>query len=272
MGKGGTMEPFYFGESSRLLFGVYHPPKGDTSRSVGVVLCHPMGQEYIRSHRALLRLAVSLSSAGFHVLRFDQYGCGDSQGECVDGRIGQWVSDISTAVDELAGGCGADRICTVGLRLGGSLSIMAGIERGDIDGVVLWDPIVNGQRYLNELDDLHGEWLRGSFAKARKDDAGGEQCEILGYPLPDGLAEEIKNLDLLSLQEIPGRNVLLIDSGESVEDESFKKHLECIGVNLHYRHITAPSVWIKDADGMSKGIVPVEVIRSVTSWISEVLA
>jgi len=51
------MEPFYFRQPSRPLFGVYHPAQPGKSRNVGVVLCHPMGQEYVRSHRSLLQLA-----------------------------------------------------------------------------------------------------------------------------------------------------------------------------------------------------------------------
>ena len=83
------MEPFYFGKSPRALFGVYHPPKAGMTRKTGVVLCYPMGHEYVYSHRAFLRLAMLLSSAGFHVLRFDFYGCGDSEGDCKEGKIRQ---------------------------------------------------------------------------------------------------------------------------------------------------------------------------------------
>ena len=48
------------------------------ARQSAIVLCQPLGHGYLRAHRAFRNLAVSLASQGFHVLRFDYYGCGDS--------------------------------------------------------------------------------------------------------------------------------------------------------------------------------------------------
>ena len=59
------MNPFFFGESERALFGLYHPPKSATVRELGVVLCYPMGQEYMRAHRAFRQLALILSNFEF---------------------------------------------------------------------------------------------------------------------------------------------------------------------------------------------------------------
>ena len=81
------MNPFYFGDSSRRLFGIYHPPKGQSPRSHGIVLCCPFGQEYMRSHRAFRQLANLLSRRGFHVFRFDYHGTGDSDGESTEASV-----------------------------------------------------------------------------------------------------------------------------------------------------------------------------------------
>jgi len=37
--------------------------------------------------------------------------------------------------------------------------MMVGTERDDITGMVLWDPIVNGRAYIQELTTLHREML-----------------------------------------------------------------------------------------------------------------
>ena len=95
------MEPSFFGEPSRRLFGIYHPPAAEVDRPVGLVLCHPWGQEQIRAHRALMQLAKQLSQSGHHVLRFDCTGCGDSDGAVEDGRVEVWLADIAIAVEEL---------------------------------------------------------------------------------------------------------------------------------------------------------------------------
>ena len=95
------MITFYFGPTDKSLFGIYHKPKSMKDRRKGIVLCYPMGQEYIRSHRALHQLAIKLSGTGFHVLRFDYYGCGDSFGYCQEGNLNQWTQDIQIAIQKL---------------------------------------------------------------------------------------------------------------------------------------------------------------------------
>ena len=66
-----------------------------------MVLCYPWGSEYIHAHRALRQLATRLSMAGFHTLRFDYFGTGDSAGEMEDADLGVWEDDIETAIEEL---------------------------------------------------------------------------------------------------------------------------------------------------------------------------
>lgn len=82
------MEPFYFGTPDEPLFGIYHPPVSEPVRDVGVLLCYPIGHEYIVSHRFYRQLSIRLAEAGFHVLRFDYYASGDSGGECELGSPG----------------------------------------------------------------------------------------------------------------------------------------------------------------------------------------
>ncbi len=85
--------------------------KIQTARTCAVVLCYPIGQEYIRSHRAIYQLAVRLSQAGFHVLRFDYFGCGDSEGDFEEGSLAQWTSDIHSAIAEIQERSGLTSIC-----------------------------------------------------------------------------------------------------------------------------------------------------------------
>jgi alpha/beta superfamily hydrolase len=265
------MEPFYFGKPSKLLFGNYHPPQGARIRDIGVVLCYPMGQEYIRSHRAFLQLAKLLSSNGFHVLRFDFYGCGDSEGNCNDGNINQWLADISIAVNELRSGCDVKHICLVGLRLGAAMSIIAGSKIDGVKGIIIWDPIVNGKQYLDELKHLHMQWLEGSFAKSQIRPKGKDYDEILGFVLTDSLKEELENLNLLKLRQKPADYILIVESRQVASNSLLKEHLDSIGVNLQYKHISSPKVWVKvkENDENSNGLVPIKILQFIVSWISE---
>ena len=111
------MNPFFFGDSDAPLYGVYHPPTG-SPRNEGVVLCASFGQEAMRSHRALRQLGLLLAKKGYHVLRFDYRGAGDSGLDMWDVDAQMWQQDVDTAIVELREMSGVDKISVVGLRVG----------------------------------------------------------------------------------------------------------------------------------------------------------
>ncbi|TNF50884.1 hypothetical protein EP232_00075, partial [bacterium] len=205
------METFYFGEPPKLLFGAYHPAQNFNHRRVGVILCYPIINEYLRAHRAFVRLATQLATEGFHVLRFDYFGCGDSYGDDVDGSLLEWTKNISTAIDELKNGCDASHICLIGLRMGATLALLATEDRDDIDTMVLWESIVNGEEYIREIKQLHLKSTEvGGFPAAVKDqsDANYQLAEIHGFRITDLMMDELRKLDLLSMEQSPAKSIL----------------------------------------------------------------
>jgi alpha/beta superfamily hydrolase len=265
----GDIEPFYFGTSTKPLFGCYHAPQGGPFRDCGVVLCYPMGQEYIRSHRAYRQLAIRLSSAGFPVLRFDFYGCGDSSGDCEEGEMRQWLADISTAIGEIKGRCSVVKICLVGLRFGGTLAMLVGAERGDIAGLVLWEPVVSGRAYMEELTALHQQQLRPYIAGQSCHSNVNRQVEILGFPLTHGLRTDLEKINLLAVRQKPANHAFLIEQHAEAGAGGLCEYLQNFDIHVDYQHILSPSIWIKDS-GSNKGLVPRLLLQSVVSWIAEV--
>jgi len=265
----GNIEPFYFGSSSKPLFGCYHAPQSVTSQDCGVVLCYPMGREYIQFHRAYRQLALRLSRIGFPVFQFDFYGCGDSSGDCEQGWIGQWLADISTAIGEMGRRGGVEKACLVGLRLGGTLAMMAGAERGDIDGMVLWDPVVSGRVYVEELTALHQDMLRYAHVKPKRRPTGEGRAEVVGFPLTDYMVADLENIDLLAIQQKPASNVLLIETNETVDQGRLREYLTSIETRVEYQHFPNPQLWTWIED-FGQILVPHQILQSVISWISEV--
>ena len=94
------MQPFYFGSAERSLFGLYTPSRGRSHRDLGALLCYPMGAEYMRAHRAFRQLGTLLNRQGFHVLRFDYFGTGDSAGEGTEATVEQWLEDVDAEDEE----------------------------------------------------------------------------------------------------------------------------------------------------------------------------
>lgn len=211
---------------------------------MGVVICNPFGQEYLRSHRSLRELAGRLARAGFDVLRFDYYGCGDSAGESEQGTLEQWLLDISSAMAEVREASGSPELALVGLRLGGSLAAMAAEQRGDVARLVLWDAILDGAAYLRELHDAHQVWLHDHAHRAGAS-APGPLREALGFPLSPALSASIASLR--------------IDGGEGPSDRV---------LTIDHRSVPGGRVWLHD-DGLDRTLVPHAVLDAIESWLME---
>src|SRR3954467_9063204 len=113
------MNPLFFGRSSRQLFGAYDPPaSGLSARQEGIVLCPPLANEYLIAHPTYRLLARHLAGTGYHVLRFDYYGTGDSAGDFEETDQQQWLGDIDAAVTEIKDLGQVSRVVLVGLRFG----------------------------------------------------------------------------------------------------------------------------------------------------------
>jgi len=210
------MHPFYFGDGPIRLFGAYHSARGTVARPDAVVLCHPFGHEYIRAHRTLQTLATQLSDHGYHVLRFDYYGCGDSAGRAEDARVAQWISDIGTAIDELKDMSDAARVSLVGVRLGGTLAALVQAGRADVDTLVLWDPVLAGREYLEELTATEGKWLE-SRPLMQTPDRQAVPEELIGFPVSAALRQDLNEMDVARVGSWQARQVVEIVSAEAPE-------------------------------------------------------
>lgn len=142
------MSAFFFGPPRAQLFGYFHEAAGPDRGAV--LLCGPWAREYEYAHRAMTRLAELLADDGHHVLRFDYAGTGDSWGDTTEADLDRWVDDAGTAMDELRALSGRQRIDLVGLRLGCLVASRAAVGRHDVDRIVLWDPMVDGRRWVEE--------------------------------------------------------------------------------------------------------------------------
>ena len=265
-----SRDSFFFGSAAKQLFGCYHGAPPDSSKKWGFVLCYPLGQEYIRCHRTFLQMAVRMSRAGFPVLRFDYFGCGDSAGSLEEATIAHWVEDISTAANELKKRSGIENVCVLGLRLGGTLAVLAGQQaNSDIDGFVLWNPVVEGDNYIKELHMLQKESLRTIYVSG-KNGKNKNAYEFLGYSFSKNLIGDIRALDLFSnSDEIFRKKNLIIKSGKMDDWEMLKKKLSAINSEPKYVELSGANVWLEEP---FREIVQQPVITSAIDWAKEVLS
>jgi len=268
-GSNPPIEPFYF-RTDRPLFGCYHRPQRQPPRPCAIVLCHPLGDEYIRFFRALRQLAVQLAGAGFPVLRFDWYGSGDSSGEAEEWRLSDWQADLCAAIAEARRRSGAPAIALAGLHLGATLAAAVAAAGQDIVAAVLWDAVLDGKAYLQELQDLHTSMLRRAHLLP-EDPGRAIVCgpEILGFPMSPDLRADIAAIDLPGLPGSPAAHILLVESNPQVSQAAFAAHLRELSAGPELITAASPQLWVWE-EGVDTVIVPHSILQAITSWLAGV--
>ena len=264
------MNPFYFGTSAYPLYGVHHPPSG-AATGIAVVLCYPMGGEYLRAHRAFRQLTNLLVRSGAHVLRFDYLGTGDSGGDPSDASIPRWLEDIDAAILELKESTGFGRVSLAGLRMGATLAATAGFGREDIARIVLWDPIAHG-----------GAWIDGVIPEAIRGGAGNPvdtdipfppgTVGVEGFPLTPTLAGEVRALDLAGIQPAGGAIIEVLVPREDVALRALVERWNAADQagtgRATYRCIPSEGDWAV-GDRFGSALIPQAIIQGVVQCLTE---
>ncbi|NWG15761.1 MAG: alpha/beta fold hydrolase [Chloroflexi bacterium] len=260
---GEAVEVFYFGAPDQPLYGVFHQPAANV-RSCAIVLCPPIEQEYIRCHRAYRQLAVRLARAGFPTLRFDYYGTGDSSGDEAVMGLDVWLDNVGAAMEEAKSRGGASRVALVGLRLGAALALMAARGRPDVAAVALWEPVVSGREYLNELMAWHQEKLR-YFLSNIVMDSGQKPTELLGFAITDRMFESLTSLNLLGEGQKLSNPVYIVEAEPDTLVNQLRQQLANRSTEVTYQNADGPRVWTDDPD---KALVPNQVLEAIVNWVS----
>lgn len=141
---------FHNGGMCRL-FGLIHEPVGSPLGEAWL-FCHPFIEEKLWAHRVFVAFARALAARGAWVLRFDMMGNGDSEGRFSETSVDTMLGDIECAVNQLRRLSGIEKnIGLLGLRLGATLAALTAERNPNIGKLVLWDPIVDGAKYMQEL-------------------------------------------------------------------------------------------------------------------------
>jgi alpha-beta hydrolase superfamily lysophospholipase len=257
-----TAQPHYLTEGERPLFTWHHPAKPNVRRGAGVVLCAPIGSEYICAYRAWRILAERLAGVGFDVFRFDYEGTGDSAGDPEEpDRLQAWLRNIQCVLTEAQRVTGWNEVALIGLRIGATLALEAAAARGGVARLVLWSPFRSGRSYVRELK---------AFASISHKDyvttQGGAGILAAGYILPAAIAGALEGLDLNSLSTAPAPNVLLLEHDNRSPDPAIRQRLECLGSRVLCVRPSGTATMLEQV-ALSK--VPDASIDAITSWLTD---
>ena len=268
--------PVRFGGQRQELLGLYQRPSGEQDRRECCVLCNPFGQEAVRSHRVYRTLADRLSRSGFHVLRFDYFGTGDSAGDDDEGDLDRWTDDVLRADEEIARLSGCSRSSWLGLRLGATLAARASSRaaRGS-RRLVLWDPVVDGRAYLADLARAHIASRKTQFglrweteSRLRSLVTSESETEALGYPLPPALKAQIGALSLESLRGITAERVTLLGAACVEATTKLAEQVTSSGTDVRTRTIESVVHWAEN-EMLTNSVFLPQDFRTIVIALSE---
>ncbi len=256
------MDPTYFGLKDKPLFGIYQAPISQSIKPSAILICYPTFQEYIRSHRSIKSLSDKLAKAGCHVFRFDYLCTGDSSGALAEATFDTWTNNITTAVDELRELSGINNISIISLRMGALLSSLSNIK--NIENVILWDPVLDGNRYIKELQNMHEVMLDDldRFPVPRKNVEIEGYTELLGFTLPDLLLNSIKTAKFDNKIIANSRKIHFISSEENKEAKDLSVMLINDNNDVEYHLIEDDGDWL-DLTRIEETLIPNKIVNVI---------
>jgi pimeloyl-ACP methyl ester carboxylesterase len=250
--------PFWIPNGGGACAAWMHLAPGDRARPGGVVICPPLGFEYVHSYRTLLHLSERLAREGRSTIRFDYHGTGSSAGDPLDlGTVDRWIDNVLQAVDlieQLTGGPAS----LVGLRLGASLGAVAA-SLHDIEHFVAWAPVVSGRRYVRELRTL------ADFARPANE-VPRDFMEGAGFVVSNSAAARLNDIDLTLLNYRIRGKALVVERDDMRVGAAFPEALSACGVETQV--VMAPGYM----DMMEKphfSRVPEEALETIGAWLHD---
>jgi alpha/beta superfamily hydrolase len=231
--KDTAVQPVYFGDPQRPIFGQYHSPATSSVTSLAVLMCSPWGREDVCAYRTMRWLAQGYAELGLPTLRFDYDGCGNSAGDDLDpGRLNAWVASTVAAIDQLKALSGASRVVLLGVRFGSLMACLAANGRDDIQALVAINPVVSGRAYIRELRLIqsNGHWA------TRPEDT--HLLENEGSFMDEQTIADVSVLDLLKLDRPPAPSVLLVNREDLPVSPKWAQHLRAQGVTVDEVSVT----------------------------------
>ena len=254
------MESFFFGNIDRMLYGVFHAASPEHYRNRSVLLLYPVGQEYMRIHRAYRRLAYSLSDMGFDVLCFDYACTGDSYGDFEQASLNQWVDSAVIAYDELHAMSPEAKIDVIALRLGTVMARKLAQYR-KIQRLVLWEPSYSDNFYWQQL-----EYAILEKNATRKNFVDGDVLYNNGFAYGSSIKNSLQTGSWDNFPVSAVDEVLVVSARDAATFEGFKQICGNMG-KVNVRIVAGPDDWMA-ADPFGGILLPEPSMTTIRKWFS----
>lgn len=150
--------PIYFDAAGSDLFGVFTRPDGDANGMAVLTLFGAGPFPTLGKNQVRVRLARQLAEQGYHVLRIDYRGIGESGGEPRVPTLEElWVDDALGAIRWLKAQ-GFDQILVIGVCFGARTALVIAPEIPHVAGMVLIAPPVGEANHRETIIAQPWSW------------------------------------------------------------------------------------------------------------------
>lgn len=267
-----AIETVQLGSVQRPITGILQLPQSSQRVLPAVLLCRPIGQEGIRTNAMYRVIAERLAREGCSVLRFDYYGTGDAIGDEAAQTLTLCTHDMLAAHQALIQR-GHTRMLWFGMRLGANIALQAMHLTSKLpQQIVLWEPVVDGPMYLNNLQSAHRAELCREYGhpwarlialnKAVEPTLPGN---LLGFEYGTAMTDELRAMNSLDLRPALRRHIRIVCALRQ-EDQALAQSLP------HSESLQACTVgtvtdWFS-SQAMGSAVAPADAIQTLLEAVA----
>jgi len=201
--------PLFIEHQRSRMYAVWYEPAEAAAAPPerGVVFCAPFAEEAAISQRVCVDFARVLARRGWHVLRFDYRGCGESDGEFDSVTLDSHMCDARAALDWFRRNA-CPRVSLGGLRLGASLAALVAAGDDEIESLLLWEPVAKlADHFRNflRMQVVADNMAAGRIIATRRELHGrlasAGTIDVLGYPFTARCLRSFEQTDFLKQVE-----------------------------------------------------------------------
>lgn len=133
------------------------------SKSI-VIFCHGYRGTSAGPNRFFVTAARQLAKRGISSLRFDQYGCGNSEGDFFDSSFVDWIKTTRAIAENYLNQ--GYKVALFGQSMGGAAVIVVGSELPNLSAIVAWSPDPNVEKFVapeNGILEESGQIVQARF-------------------------------------------------------------------------------------------------------------
>ena len=241
------------------LFYWQHLPT-DKVKNCVVIIIGPIGPEYMHCFRSIRLLADTVAQSGFHCIRYDPIGMGNSSGCLEDENIwNKWIESPKEIYKNLSKQFGFSNTILIGLR-SGNLILSECINDMPVSASVFWYPYTRGTAFIRDIELLDSILYGEDAYKLNSTLNGG------GYPVTNELKSSISNINITNKKFINLPKALIIASKETSNKSKLHEKLieQSIDCNIEY---------LEGLDAMTKQVaiskIPYNNINSIENWLNQ---